>query len=150
MSTISPLLAQQGSSNGVPVGFIVTILVIALGIYVLMSLSFAKLLEKAGQPGWPGWVPFYNIWRMFEICGKPGALSLVFLLGAIPLIGAIISLVIQAYFCSCVAKAFGKGTGWTVGLLFLGIIFFPLLAFGDARYVGAVPEERGFPVGPPR
>jgi len=33
--------------------------------------------------------------------------------------------------------SFGKGGGFTVGLLLLGIIFFPILAFSDAIYVGA-------------
>jgi hypothetical protein len=35
-----------------------------------------------------------------------------------------------------VAKAFGKGTGFTLGLIFLSPIFVPILGFGDARYVG--------------
>ena len=33
------------------------------------------------------------------------------------------------------AKAFGKGTGFGVGLTLLAIIFAPLLAFGDAEYI---------------
>ena len=32
--------------------------------------------------------------------------------------------------------SFGKGAGFTVGLILLGIVFLPLLAFGDAEYVG--------------
>lgn len=34
------------------------------------------------------------------------------------------------------AERFGKGAGFGIGLAFLGIIFFPILAFGDARYQG--------------
>ena len=30
-----------------------------------------------------------------------------------------------------VAKSFGKGTGFGIGLVFLGFIFYPILAFGD-------------------
>ena len=37
------------------------------------------------------------------------------------------------------AKSFGKGTGFGFGLLFLGIIFYSILAFGDAEYT---PIER--------
>ena len=33
-----------------------------------------------------------------------------------------------------VAKNFGKGVGFALGLIFLGIIFFPILGFGDATY----------------
>ena len=33
-----------------------------------------------------------------------------------------------------VAKAFGKGTGFGVGLALLSFVFYPLLGFGDAVY----------------
>jgi hypothetical protein len=33
-----------------------------------------------------------------------------------------------------IAKAFGRGTGFGVGLALLGFIFFPILGFGDAKY----------------
>jgi hypothetical protein len=32
------------------------------------------------------------------------------------------------------ARNFGKGVGFALGLLFLSIIFFPILAWGDAQY----------------
>ena len=32
------------------------------------------------------------------------------------------------------AKAFGKSEGFTVGLLLLGFVFWPILAWGDAEY----------------
>jgi len=35
-----------------------------------------------------------------------------------------------------IAKHFGQGAGFGIGLFFLGFIFFPILAFGDAQYVG--------------
>ena len=41
------------------------------------------------------------------------------------------------------SKSFGKGAGYTVGLVFLGIIFYPMLAFGDAQYIGAGGETSG-------
>ena len=34
-----------------------------------------------------------------------------------------------------VAKKFGKGVGFGLGLAFLGIIFFPILGFGSAEYI---------------
>jgi hypothetical protein len=34
------------------------------------------------------------------------------------------------------AKSFGKGLGFGLGLVFLPIIFFPALAWGDAEYLG--------------
>jgi hypothetical protein len=35
-----------------------------------------------------------------------------------------------------VAKSFGKGTGFGLGLAFLSLIFYPILGFGDAKYRG--------------
>jgi hypothetical protein len=34
------------------------------------------------------------------------------------------------------AKSFSKGAGFGVGLAFLGFIFFPVLGFGEAQFVG--------------
>jgi hypothetical protein len=36
-----------------------------------------------------------------------------------------------------VANNFGKGAGFGIGLAFLPMIFYPILAFGDATYGGA-------------
>ena len=41
--------------------------------------------------------------------------------------------------CLGVATNFGKGAGFAVGLFFLGIIFYPILGFGDAVYGPAAP-----------
>jgi len=41
--------------------------------------------------------------------------------------------------CIDVAKRFGQGGGFAVGLIFLGIIFFPILGFGSAQYQGGAP-----------
>ena len=35
-----------------------------------------------------------------------------------------------------ISKSFGKDEGFTVGLVLLGIIFWPILGFGDAKYQG--------------
>ena len=34
------------------------------------------------------------------------------------------------------AKSFGKGVGFGIGLLLLPFIFFPILGFGSAKYQG--------------
>ena len=40
------------------------------------------------------------------------------------------------------AEKFGKDVGFAIGLLLLGIIFLPILAFGDARYRGGRKRRR--------
>jgi len=38
------------------------------------------------------------------------------------------------------AKNFGKGVGFALGLIFLGFIFFPILAWGSAQYQAPAPS----------
>jgi len=50
----------------------------------------------------------------------------------IPLVNLVIGIIVTM----AVAKSFGKDTAFGIGLLLLGFIFYPILAFGSARYVG--------------
>ena len=108
-----------------------------LAIVVLAIASLWKVFAKAGQPGWAAIVPIYNGYVLLKVAGRPGWWLLLFF---IPLVNFIISIIVAID----VAKAFGKGTGFGVGLAFLGFIFYPILGFGDASYVGpgsaAVPQ----------
>jgi hypothetical protein len=60
----------------------------------------------------------------------------------VPLVNIVISIMAHLE----LAKSFGKGTGFGIGLILLGPIFFPILGFGSARYVGPV---SGPPNAPP-
>ena len=51
----------------------------------------------------------------------------------IPIVSFIVSIIVLID----VAKAFGKGAGFGVGLALLGFIFLPILAFGDAEFQGS-------------
>lgn len=94
---------------------------------VFIIASEWKTFEKAGQPGWACIVPFYNIYIMAKIAGVKNW-WLIF----IPLANIYIIIVIMLG----IAKSFGKTTGFGVGLIFLGFIFWPILGFGDAVYIG--------------
>jgi len=99
--------------------YLVFILFVIAGIW--------KTFEKAGQPGWACIIPFYNYYIMAKMGGVKNW-WLIF----IPLVNIYIIIVIL----HGVSKAFGKDAGYTVGLIFLGFIFWPMLGFGDARYIG--------------
>ena len=58
------------------------------------------------------------------------------LVGIIPIVGAIASLVMFVMIWHGVSKGFGKGAGFTVGLILLHPIFVLILAFGDAQFTG--------------
>ena len=50
-------------------------------------------------------------------------------------------LVIQIRLHLRLAKNFGKGAGFGVGMAFLSAIFYPVLAFGKAQYIGPKPPQ---------
>lgn len=94
-----------------------------------MLVCMWKIFAKAGEPGWACIVPFYNLYVEFKITWGNG---LFFLLMLIPGVNAVIGIITMVK----LAKVFGKGGGFAVGLIFLSIIFLPILAFGDAQYQG--------------
>ena len=50
----------------------------------------------------------------------------------IPIVNVIVPILVSLD----VAKKFGKGAGFGLGLAFLSFIFVPILGFGSARYEG--------------
>ena len=112
-------------------GNLVTIvcLVLVIAILVFLIASIWKVFVKAGQPGWAAIVPIYNVVVMLRIVGRPLWWIVLFF---IPLVNLVIGIILHID----LAKSFGKSAGFGVGLALLGFIFFPILGFGDARYVG--------------
>ena len=109
-----------------------------LAVMIVGIAGLWKTFEKAGKPGWAAIVPIYNMVVMLEIAGRPLWWIILFF---IPLVNFIILIIVAVD----IAKAFGKGTGFGLGLAFLGFVFYPILGFGDARYLGAGGiEPRGF------
>jgi len=104
-------------------------IIIALAIFVLAIVSAWKINTKAGQPGWACIIPIYNIIVMLKIVGKPW--WWIFLL-CIP----IVNIVFGIWMVNLLSKSFGKGVGFTIGLLLLSFIFYPILGLGGAQYVG--------------
>jgi uncharacterized membrane protein YhaH (DUF805 family) len=110
------------------------ILIIYIGIIVGVIAGMWKAFVKAGQPGWAVLVPIYNIYVMTQIAKKPGWWVLLMLI-------PIVSIVIMFILMIEIAKNFGKDTGFGIGLALLGFVFWPILGFGDAQYIGAEKPE---------
>ena len=105
---------------------------IGLLIALVAVVSLWKIFSKAGQPGWAAIVPFYNAYTLCKVAGKPGWWLILFF---VPFVNFIILILVGIG----VAERFGKSAGFGVGIALLGIVFLPILAFGDARYQGAPP-----------
>lgn len=101
--------------------------VIIIAFVVLILASMWRINEKAGQPGWAAIVPIYNFVVLLRIAKKPWWWILLFL---IPIVNIIIAILVIV----AIARNFGKGIGFAIGMMLLGFIFYPILAFGDARY----------------
>ena len=101
--------------------------IIGLVFGVVLIVSLWKIFAKAGQPGWAAIIPIYNYIVWCKIVGRPLWWVLLFFI-CFPIVFIIL--------CIDLAKRFGKGAGFGLGLVFLSIIFFPMLAFGSATYVG--------------
>lgn len=105
------------------------IMIITLIIGVITIIANWKVFTKAGKPGWTSLIPFYNMYQLFEVAGMNGWM---FLLLLIPFVNFIIIIMLNIN----LAKAFGKETGFAIGLILLNPIFMLILAFSDAKYIG--------------
>ena len=140
------------------------VFVLYLGLIALVMVSMWKIFTKANQPGWAIFIPIYNLIIYYRIIQRPkwwliiylggmlaymGLTAILFMLvmngdmssvtlGVFSLINSLIIialLVLSIMDTHRLSKAFGKGVGFTFGLVFLSFIFIPILAFGDAQYV---------------
>jgi hypothetical protein len=107
-----------------------------LAFMILMIAACWKIFTKAGQPGWASIIPIYNWYILCKIVGRPGWWVILLL---IPFVNFIVGIIL----CIDLAKSFGKGVGFAIGLILLGVIFFPILGFGSAQYQGPAAGSMG-------
>ena len=104
-------------------------MLIWFAVFALVIASLWKLYTKAGQPGWAALVPIYQLIVLLNIVGRP--IWWIALL-CIPFANFIVGIIVLID----LARSFGKDISFAVGMILLPIVFIPLLAFGDARYLG--------------
>ncbi|MBQ4640897.1 MAG: hypothetical protein IJB69_10355 [Clostridia bacterium] len=143
---------------------------LALGIGSLvggLALVFClrwMIFKKAGIPGWKAIIPFYSEYMLYEmvwsgkvylamIIGQAAVALLTFILALISygfglVVGVILAVVV---FGACqiatvavnfkLARSFGQNSWFALGLYFVNIVFYVLLAFGDSKYQGVVEDN---------
>lgn len=121
-------------NESVLIAFLAAYGMVVFIISVILIIAQWKIFTKAGKPGWAAIVPIYNIIILLEIVGKPAWWVILML---IPFVNIVIGIMIV----NLLSKSFGKDVGFTLGLLFLSIIFYPILAFGSAEYQGPAGAE---------
>lgn len=99
---------------------IVVIVVILAGVW--------KTFEKMGRQGWEGIIPFYNIYVLLTIIGKPAWWLLLFF---IPIVNLIVAFIVYKE----IAERFNQSVVIAI-LMFFGVGWL-ILGFGDAKYSGS-------------
>lgn len=97
-------------------------------VWIVSAVGLWKIFEKAGKPGWGAFIPIYNIILWLEIVRRPG--WWIVLIYIVPVANIICFFIVTFD----LAKSYGKGVGYGFGLLFLPLIFYPMLGFSDAEY----------------
>jgi Family of unknown function (DUF5684) len=123
--------------QNIDMSFFMPFLLFGSIVGIVEIIALWKIYEKAGQPGWKAIIPFYNAYILLKIVGKPGWW---FLLMCIP----IVNIIYLIWTYNMLSKSFGKDEGFTVGILFLGFIFLPILGFGKAVYHGPYGNKAAF------
>ena len=91
-------------------------------------LGWCWLFPKAGQPWWYAVVPGFNLYILvMEIAQLSWIWFILVLLPPFQLIAAILVNLE-------VAKRFGRSEAFGLGLSVFGWVFYPVLAFGPAKY----------------
>lgn len=150
------------TSSSLGMGMLIFDLIV-LALCIVMIVALWKIYKKAGEHGWACLVPFYNNYVFYRMTWGNGWMFLLptvltfgyvfglvlFMLSgftgeAVPTINmtilaigcGIASIVINIITLHKLSKAFGYGVGFTLGLLFLPVIFYIILGFGSSKYVG--------------
>jgi hypothetical protein len=100
---------------------------VSLAWLVLILVAGWKLYVKAGQAGWVSIIPILNVLGLLKIIHKPLWWIVLFLIPLVNVVAWIIAM-------SNLSKAFGRGLGTTLLLIFLTPIGYLLLGFGSDRY----------------
>ena len=114
-------------------GLYVVITAIAVST-VLCLVAIAGMwatFSKAGIAGWKSLIPIYNMVLLLQIANKPAWWLL-------PLLCPMVNVVFIILVSLEVAKRFGRGPGFGIGLAFLPFVFYPILAWGGSQFEDAL------------
>lgn len=104
------------------VEILIMMLLITLPFCIVIIASTWKLYTKANKPGWAALVPVYSTLVLLEIIRKPWWWLLLMLV-------PVVNIVFYIWSINLFVKSYGKDEGYTVGVLLLPYVFYPILAF---------------------
>ena len=114
---------STGAGVGIGVGSFAALVIIVFEIAAVW-----RIFVKAGDRGWKAIIPIWNTLIVLKIVGRPWWWIFLYI---IPIVWWIVYIIV--YYD--LAKSFGKGVGFAVGVILLPFIFVPILGFGSSQYV---------------
>lgn len=117
--------------------FFVAYFLFVAAIVIFYFACMWKIFVKAGEEGWKALIPIYSFIVRQKIIGKPWWWIFLMIIPGVNIVFAV-------WAANMLSKSFGKDEGFTVGLLLLGFIFYPILAFGGAQYRGPFGDPQAF------
>lgn len=129
--------------------------VLAILIWLLPIAGKWKVYGKLGMPGWYSIIPVYADYKLCERVHR-GDETRTFLMAYlivlicswvfcwVDTVGALLALaqlVMNIIVLKDLSRAFGKETGYTIGLVIFGFVFWTLLGFGASEPVNSGDDE---------
>lgn len=124
--------------------------VLAILIWLLPIAGKWKVYGKLGMPGWYSIVPVYADYKLCERVHRGDGsktFSMAYLIvlicswafcwvDTVGILLALVQLVMDIIVLNDLSHAFGKETGYTIGLAIAGFIFWTMLGFDSSEPVG--------------
>ena len=149
--------ANSNSAMGALMGMGAGAMVVWIALLIFGIVCMWKVFVKAGEPGWKCLIPIYNAYIFYKIAWEAkyfvwmilGVILASVIMGigmgsnsgGLAGIGSFLMMILYAaIFVLAIialvklAKRFGKGAGFAVGLILLSIIFMAILAFDSSDY----------------
>lgn len=113
---------------------------------VIKVLTFWFILEKGGQPGWASLIPFYQYYAFITVCKIPPVLCGIFFATYMstyimpekiaPTVSLILLVIMHSTCSMSLAKVYGRDYMFGMGLIFMPLVFYPILGLGNYEYEG--------------
>lgn len=129
MDDINELLDNFGYNYVPKMGFILIICIFVILIYVFYAVCLWGTFKKTKRNKKAALIPIYNtVCLVKDVLGSGWYTILLYI---VPFVNVIFSFVLFYR----LGKRFGKSTGHSILLMLLPMIFWPLLAYDDSKYV---------------
>jgi len=151
-SSVTPFAMLQVVSAMLGINFRL-LMIVLLGITVFFCIVFWKLFVKANYKGYEALISGHNGYSLIVMSGKQGRYFFLFLIPIIIMnapvflgtinttvistcsaIGMLLFLILYIDVTVSLMKRFEKGIWFAIGVILLPIVFYPILAFGKAKY----------------